>query len=448
MATNTYQIRRLDDRSLHGLFERAKKAAIEASSQEDLEGHAVTVETVYEGNSLQGRIDFDDEGPSSGKYVVMQASLKLQTLGADGSNHTRSHKGFSIRRGEQGELDQFDIPQRGGGGAEAVWNDGKARAALLAGHAILTDALAPVDADPGTPVGQLTNFAASIDASFRGFTQSIETTLQSLADQRAAEAAHNERERERLRKEIEEERKHVLETAQSEIDARSKQLDQRATELSAREAELEIKSHKDARRQLFRKLQEDLLDSSTKPTSSFSVLMARWAVFLALTVLGGAAAAFALNSMSVDTLPENSTAFQVWVVILKPIGLSLLSLGSFAAAVQWLRHFYTHDLRAAEDTQRFGHDMVRASWIMEAYLEMTKEHDLEEVPESWMANVTEGLFQGGSNSGQFDEGAQALAALLGMSASAKVSPDGFEANINRSNLQKIAKSANSDPIDR
>ncbi len=442
MSNMTFRTRRLDDRSLFDLFERAKKAVATALEADGLQGHDVTIETKFIGPDLIGPLSFDDVTPKAGKYTILNAQFLMKTLGQEGRQQAQTQKTFIVRRGDQGELDHFEVPGRGNGAGEATWQTGKARAALLASHEVFTDALVPIESNPDDALGQLTNFAANVDASFRGFTQGVEKTLQTLADQRAEGTAQIEQERERVRIEIEGERKRILDAARADIEALNGAVEEREKALDAREADLEVKSHKDARRKLFNDLQESLVDSTKTPTSSRSVFFTRWAVFLALMVGSLIAANFALNSMTPDALPTDTSAFQVWVVILKPIGLSVLSLGSLAAAVGWLRHFYTRDLRAAEDMQRFGHDMARAAWIMEAFLEMTKEHGIENIPESWLINVSEGLFHGDRRSGHLDEGAQALAALLGLSASAKVGADGFEATLGKKQLRKIAEAAN------
>lgn len=240
------------------------------------------------------------------------------------------------------------------------------------------------------------------------------------------------------------ERDRVLSAARDQIAEERAELEARSQELKLREEELEIKSYKDARRKIFNGLLNDLQDSKKSPSASLSVMLSRIAIFLTLAAGGIVAATFALSSMTPDALPESATTIQIWTVILKPVFFTVLSLGALASAVQWLRHFYTRDLSAAEDVQRFGHDMTRASWVMEAYLEMTKEHAIAEPPESWMRNATEGLFQNRRGEQSMDEASQALAALLGMSASVRVGPDGLETTIGRKGLAKMSKSR---PID-
>ena len=441
MAQTTYKIRRLDDHALYELFQRAKEEVDRVAEDESLDGPELSGEVTLEGPAIIGELDFETYEPATGKYLIESVSLRLRAPTSAAPNNSKT---FSIQRGFGGSFDELKIPDRVEGSGAAAWESGRPRAGILAVHDVLSSAMAAASEDDGTALGRFTNYAQSIDASFRSFTKGLEATLQTLSDQRAEEQKRNDEERKRLRTANEEERQRLLDAAREEARAKTALLDERERELEEREAQLEIKSHKDARRQLFKELQQELQDSRRSPGATLPVMMTRWAVFLTLIAGGGVAAWFALSSMTPDDLPGGATSFQIWTVILKPIGLSLLALGSFAAAVQWLRHFYTQDLRAAAETQRFGHDMARASWIMEAYLEMTKEHGVEEVPESWIRNATEGLFQADRGRHQIDDATNALAALLGMSGSVKAGPNGLEFNVGRRALRRISEAPRSD----
>lgn len=439
MANSEHKIMRLDDRALVAIFEKALKAAEAAQNEDGLSGDRVSVKARYQDTTVLKLWEFQASSAESGKYIISSATLSL----TDERAQTGS-VAFHVIRGTDGQLDRFLISDLPNGGNRSVWTSGRGKAALTAASNIMSDLLAPASGDLDSAFGQLSNFAANIDSSFRSFTQGMEQTLQNLAEQRDRDQQHADATKVELRKEIEEERQRVLDAARKEIDVKNKLLDDRELTLDARENELEIKSHKDARRTAFLDMQTTLLDGKNKPTSMFSVGISRWLIFGTLCGGGILAARFALSSMTVDVLPETATPFQIWTVILKPIGLSALALGSFGAAVQWLRHFHTHDLRNAVETQRFGYDMARASWVMEAYLEMTQEHGIQDVPDSWMSNATEGLFQGDRGNYAMDEASQALAALLGMSASVKAGPNGIETTLGKKALKKISTAADND----
>jgi hypothetical protein len=111
-------------------------------------------------------------------------------------------------------------------------------------------------------------------------------------------------------------------------------------------------------------------------------------------------------------------------------------LASFLGAAAWLRYFYNRDVQAQEELRRFRNDMARASWVMDAALEIRKEHN-ETIPPEWIVGVTQGLFAARKKE-TLEEGAQALSALLGLSASATFGPSGTTVELNRKGGKAIA----------
>ncbi|MBD1203923.1 MAG: hypothetical protein H9533_07280 [Rhodobacteraceae bacterium] len=431
MSNEIFRIRRLDDAAVHDIVMRAAEAARAAASADGLSGEEVKIIPEFFGISILGVLNLEETPPTAGRYTIKTARLSLQTTIAvdrNRPNETTTIR-FVLSRGAENELDQLQVSREGSSG-EDRWREGRGRAAVISAFDVLNGFIAPSDADPGSAIGQLSNFAENIDRSFRGFTQGVEGTLATLAEQRAEEQRLLEAERERMRTEITDERDRILERAKEEIDGERQRLKELEASLADREAQLDIKSHKDARRKLFADLQKDLQLAARKPTQGLMVAFARIAVFLVLAGAGAFAGYLALNTMTPETLGESATNIQIWAVILKPLGLTIAAFGAFAAAVQWLRHFYTRDLQVAEEFRRFQHDMARASWIIEATLEMEKEHQTS-VPEKWLEHVTEGLFQSGRHVSSLDEGQQALAALLGLSTSVKAGPNGLEVDVGR-----------------
>lgn len=441
MSNETFRIRRLDDTALHDVFIRAADAARAGASADSLSGAEVQVSTEFFGISILGLLNLEETPPKPGSYMIKTARLSLQTTTT--VDRHRPSEPTTIRlvlsRGAENELDQLQISREGSSGDDR-WREGRGRAAVISAFDVLNSVIAPSNADPGTAIGQLSNFAENIDRSFRGFTQGVEGALNTLAEQRAEEQRLLEAERARMRTEITDERDRLLERAQAEIDEERQRLRELETSLADREAKLDIKSHKDARRKLFTELQKELQVAASEPTHGIMVAFVRVAVFFVLAGAGVLAGYLALNTMTPEALGDNATSIQIWAVILKPIGLTIAAFGAFAAAVQWLRHFYTRDLQVSADFRRFQHDMARASWIIEATLEMEKEHQTN-VPEKWLEHVTEGLFQGGRNSSTLDEGQQALAALLGLSTSVKAGPNGLEVDVGRKGARRMSAAA-------
>lgn len=442
MSNEIFRIRRLDDSAVHDIVMRAAEAARAAASADGLTGEEVKIIPEFFGISILGVLNLEETPPKAGRYTIKTARLSLQTTIAvdrNRPNETTTIR-FVLSRGAENELDQLQVSREGSSG-EDRWREGRGRAAVISAFDVLNGVIAPSDADPGSAIGQLSNFAENIDRSFRGFTEGVEGALATLAEQRAEEQRLLEAERERMRTEITEERDRIVERAEEEIEGERQRLKELEAALADREAQLDIKSHKDARRKLFAELQEDLQLAARKPTQGVMVGFARIAVFLVLVGAGAFAGYLALNTMTPETLGESATNIQIWAVILKPIGLTIAAFGAFAAAVQWLRHFYTRDLQVSEEFRRFQHDMARASWIIEATLEMEKEHQTN-VPERWLENVTEGLFQTGRHgASSMDEGQQALAALLGLSTSVKAGPNGLEVDVGRKGARRMYAAA-------
>lgn len=438
MADDVYKIRRLDDRTIYDLFTRASEAAQSAASADGLSGNEVAVTAEFFGMSVIGMLDFSDNAPESGKYTIRIGRLGLSTIAtSQGRPNENTSVQFSLERSADGELDQLRIVRGGTSSGADPWRNGRGRAAVIAAFDVLNSIVAPTSANPATAIGQLSNFAENIDRSFRGFTQGVESALSTLAEQRAEEQRLLEAERQRLREEIIEERDRLLERANAEIEEREQRLKEIEESFVEREAQLDIKSHKDARRKLFTQLEKDLQKAAEKPIHGFMVGFVRVAVFFVLVGGGVLAGYLAMNAMPPEVLGENATNIQIWAVILKPIGLTIAAFAAFAAAVQWLRHFYTRDLQVSEEFRRFQHDMARASWIMEATLEMEKEHQTK-VPDQWLANVTEGLFRSGRQSTSMDEGQQALAALLGLSTTVRAGPNGLEVDVGKRGARRMA----------
>ena len=99
------------------------------------------------------------------------------------------------------------------------------------------------------------------------------------------------------------------------------------------------------------------------------------------------------------------------------------------------------------EIDQFKHDLVRASWVIETILEVEREYQ-GTVPDEWIQGVTKGLFEHQPKSlSNLDDGAQALRALMGVTASASFGPDGPKFDINRKGAKKLANAplANDEP---
>lgn len=167
MSTETYRVRRLDDLALFGIFTEADQAAREA-----IDGGEINVELAFAGVSVLGRLDFSENQPLPGRYTIKRASLALRASTGSGNKAQQSTVAFTLDRGTENELDVLTVTASGNN--QAPWQSDPGRAAFTAAFDVLNAIVKPSDADPGTPIGQLTNFADSIDRSFRGFTKGVD----------------------------------------------------------------------------------------------------------------------------------------------------------------------------------------------------------------------------------------------------------------------------------
>lgn len=175
MSNETFRIRRLDDTALHDVFIRAADAARAGASADSLSGAEVQVSTEFFGISILGLLNLEETPPKPGSYMIKTARLSLQTTTT--VDRHRPSEPTTIRlvlsRGAENELDQLQISREGSSGDDR-WREGRGRAAVISAFDVLNSVIAPSNADPGTAIGQLSNFAENIDRSFRGFTQGVE----------------------------------------------------------------------------------------------------------------------------------------------------------------------------------------------------------------------------------------------------------------------------------
>lgn len=437
MSDQTISVRRVDDAALHDLFTKACDEATAAIDDMAENSAIVSAKTGFHGPACIGSIDTSEQQPQAGSYNISTAVLVLYAK-ATSPHAAQPQIRFTYRRGGVGEYDALTIPEIPSNNGE-VWTTEAGKKVISHAYQIISRVLAPLDSKPDTHAGALANFAANIDASFRNFTSGVEETLAGISRERQEHRTEIQKERADLLAEIETQRAEKVIEAQAEFERRSAELNDREKELDAREASIDIKSYRDSRRRQFAELQEQMHTSIMKPVSNRGMITHRLLVFLGLVFMSAGAGFMTYETTNIlSSLPEQAAL--AWVVVAKSIGFSVVSLGSLAGAVQWLRHFYTKDLQSVEEMRRFRNDMARASWAIETALEIRKEHG-EEIPERWLENVTDGLFQGEKGSGADDEGGRALAALLGMSASAEFGPNGAKIGVGKKGLREMSKAA-------
>lgn len=447
MAAN-YAIKRIDDRAIFDFFmtatENAEKALALARQNGTLKDidHNLSVRF----SSLLPWEFSEYEISEGGRDAYCIGSAQLTFSARRNQNESNSSVTFSISRNSDLLNDKFSLSNSNNG---AFQGEGE-RSVLREIHQCLSPLLRPVAPEDGGLIPTLSNLAESFSSTYRDISKELSVAVAAVNSERTRQLNEFQEERTRLRNEIATERATFQEQSRSETEARRAEAEkerealkaeievERKT-LKAEWAKLEVSSHKDARRRQFTALQEELGKALTAPVADGGLRTTRWAVFAAMILAGGVAGYFAFGSIAAGTaLSAPGTTTEAWVFpAIRSVVLTVTSLASFFGAAAWLRYFYVRDLQAHEELRRFQNDMARASWVMEAALEIRKEHN-EDIPPEWIAGVTEGLFAARKKD-TLEEGAQALAALLGISASASFGPGGVSVELGKKAGKALAK---------
>lgn len=442
-------VKRLDDATIIRIFKTAELAGQELiekyAGSDTFSGSGHTVNLTF--NSLLPW-EFNEEDltdAKSSQYVLGRIELNFSAHTKKQNQTSTDTVGFQLSRSGLDNLtDKFSITLHSPNGSMRGEGEQLVQRAI---HKSLSLVLQPVAPEDGGLIPTLTNLSQAFDTTYQRISSELSAALNSVSEERAKQITEFQEEWRRLREEMSQERDELLRTARESVKAERSELENERQLLEDEWSKLEISSHKDARRKQFNQLQASLQESLMAPAVDGGLRAMRWAVFVALLFAGSAAGFFAYLSFDVAaweaTIPSSAIdRFETTLMlILRTVTLTGVSLGAFFGAAAWMRYFYNRDLQAQEEMRRFRHDMARASWVMEAALEIRKEHD-EIIPPEWIAGVTEGLFVSGKEG--LDEGTQALAALLGLSAGVKMGPNGLEIDLGRKLRNAIKFSSNKD----
>lgn len=448
MANPTqFQIKRLDDATLYRVLKAAEKAGNssleEARESGTLKGRSHTIKLAWNTLLPWQLTDNELQNAEAGQYVLGRASLSFTAKVPVGNQDKNDTVSFEFSRAEGNSLHDI-IAIRSNNQNNAMDGEGE-QAVQRAIHRSLSVVLQPVAPEDGGLIPTLTNLSQAFDTTYSRIASELSTAVRTVSQERADQINEFQEERQKLRKEVSKERDALLKTTRKTLDAERTELEAERLEIKDERAKLEISSHKDARRKQFNELQASLGESLSAPVIDKGLSAARWAVFIALLIAGTAAGYFAYLSFNVATweaaIPSSAVDrfSTTLMLILRSVILTAASLVAFFGAAAWMRYFYNRDLQSQEEMRRFRNDMARASWVMEAALEIRKEHN-EEIPPEWIAGVTEGLFTA-SKKESIQEGAQALAALMGLSAGANIGPNGLEVQLSRKGRKQIAEAA-------
>ncbi|MBR9840220.1 MAG: hypothetical protein GYB50_20355 [Rhodobacteraceae bacterium] len=437
MATEI-KVRRLDDKSLYSAFAAARdagKAALDEAESLSGSGHKISL-TFNAGVPWKVSEDELQEAPG-GQFTIIKARLIFSLNVVERGNQSKQeYVSFELNRASGEQLvDAFKMDQSNPVSAMTQPDE---EAITKAMYRKLSPLLQPVAPEDGGLVPTLSNLSEAFSATYQVISSELSKAVSAVSDERAKQLTEFEEERRRLREEIAQERKDAANRSDEELAIARRAIDADRAEIEAARAQLEISSHKDARRKQFTEMQNNLRETLGQPVVDTGLNRTRWAVFWAIIAAGVVAALLAYTTITNQPADIASTA--AWLLpAVKTTLLTLTSIGAFFSAAAWLRYFYMRDMQSQEEMRRFRNDMARASWVMDAALEIRKEHD-EAIPPEWIAGVTEGLFAARKKD-TLEEGAQALAALMGMSASATIGPNGPTFELNKRANKQIAAAA-------
>lgn len=432
-----FETKRLDDRSIVKLFERAYEKGQEALTvgrERALEQSRLNCEIAVSFNTgLPWKVDTSEvKRRRALTFSIVSASITVSLKDKSGRSENVT---FNLSRvNASGLTDKFKINTNG---HSSGFNSELEASVLKAVHTELSKGISPVLLEDGGPLSTLTNLSEAFAQSYEKICSELADSVTQLKQDSIRLYEEHSSAAEAQREKSIKERDKLLESAKEQINQQQAKIEAEKERLAQEWAKLEVSSHKDARRKQFNSLQQQLADTLDQPVASSNLLLARWAVFFALVTAGGVSAFFGYASLDTSAVPDATTATWLYPAI-RSLLLSFTAVAALVGAAAWLRYFYVRDLQAQEEVRRFQNDMARASWVMEASLEIRKEHD-EDIPEQWMAGVTEGLFSNRRDG--LDESAQALAALMGYSAAVSVGPDGTKFDLNRKGSKALASAA-------
>ena len=386
--------------------------------------------------------EIENPADFSGRYAFEQAVITVN-LGVKITFSANYYRTIleNNNRVPSAKFDEFDLAF----GRDANnWQDKKDKITQISSIIGALDLPRPAG-EPMDDDGTLRELLVGFGATHRQMLASLNDAIKANEEKRAEiEATYEEKEKERL-------------------EAHKKALE----ELEAKEAKLQLQSYKAERRRIIQQMTDDSTASLHKAMAPKGAIRARWAVFFAALGLSLLAAGFAYQSIfqfgvteeiiaritpqlrsnvdanAVGDIVSNALGATNWFLIARSILSSLVAIGGLVYAASWLRNFYNAEVATAREIDRFNTDLVRASWIIETILEVKHEHD-GEIPEAWIDGVTRGLFDNSGRNEAVDEGAQALRALMGFTASASFGPDGPKFDIGRRDARKLAKAAKRD----
>ncbi len=215
----------------------------------------------------------------------------------------------------------------------------------------------------------------------------------------------------------------------------------RQEELEQREQDLDNRQHMHARRDLREKISEDFRSRIGNPVVSGSASRMRWLVFLLTLMSGLGIGFFGIQNFAEMVAAGGDQGAGDWLTVsyaARSIVLTVVAVGFIAYAINWLRTVYLDDVRAQRRYEKYGHDIDRASFVVETIMEVGDKENMQ-VPDAWIDGVCRNLFHESADRNSDESPSSALAALFESIAGAKFGPSGTELTMERRDARGLAK---------
>jgi len=301
------------------------------------------------------------------------------------------------------------------------------------------------------PLQETTEGADAIDvlrAEMAQLADQYKEMLVGLADERAKFREESEEERRAARQEYALEQDRLAAAAEDQRDKfdeykqqEEDRLQQQQQELDQRERDLDNRQHMHARRDLRERISEDFKAREVKPVVSPAAFRMRWLVFGLTLTAGIGIGFFGIDSFGELIAAGGNEATPGWLTVthaVRSIVLIALAVGFVAYAISWLRAIYLDDVRAERRYEKYGHDIDRASFVIETIMEVGDKENMQ-VPDAWVDGVCRNLFEDSAERGTDNTLNHALAALFETISGAKFGPDGAELSMGRREARRFAK---------
>lgn len=229
---------------------------------------------------------------------------------------------------------------------------------------------------------------------------------------------------------------------------KERELQSLAEALKDREQRLDLRTERDARRDLRTQIQTAAKQMFEKPDlsedakKSFERVTRAcwWTIWGAIAVLGTAFFGPPLLEIWFGRALSTETVWLVWSMrILGGITLAAALIYYVSSLSAWSRQVAAIELRS----KQFALDVDRASWLVEMALEYEKEG--KALPPAMVESFTRGLFDGGAQGAQHEPPSASLLHLIQNAESLKVGAAGAELVLTGKQIRKADAQAGKNP---